>query len=162
MKRFVYKILLLALIIATCDVIFGEAMDYIVNHISVGGRARDNYICNSATEDIMIFGSSRAVHHYNAHMIQDSLGMTCFNCGADGNGIILSYGRLLMLKERHQPKIIIHDVNPEYDLYVNDNTKYLGNLKLRYERGGISSIFDKSVPKSSSNIFSSSFKTFCK
>ena len=41
--------------------------------------------------------------------MEDSLHMTCYNCGNDGSGIVLSYGRLLMVKERKTPKIIIQD-----------------------------------------------------
>ena len=74
-------------------------MDYVVKNIEVGGRGRDNYICDKSVDDILIFGSSRAVHHYNSSMIEDSLGMSCYNCGDDGNGIILSYGRLSMISQ---------------------------------------------------------------
>ncbi|MBR6194915.1 MAG: hypothetical protein IKQ58_05535 [Prevotella sp.] len=143
MKKFVTKIILLFAIIAILDCLIGIVMSYVVNHIQVGGQGRDNYICNKAEEDILIFGSSRAVHHYNATMLEDSTGLSCYNCGDDSNGIILSYGRLMMAKERHQPKIIIQDVEPTYDLFKNDNHKYLGWLKARYERNGIPNIFDE-------------------
>lgn len=142
MKKYLIKIIILFAIIVFLDNIFGIAMNYVVNHIQVGGQGRDNYICNMANEDILIFGSSRAVHHYNATMFEDSLGLSCYNCGDDGNGIILSFGRLTMAKERHQPKIIIQDVATSFDLLINDNHQYLGWLKARYERTGIPVIFD--------------------
>lgn len=142
MKKFITKIILLFAIIAIIDCVTGAVMNYVVNHIQVGGQGRDNYICCRSEEDILIFGSSRAVHHYNATMIEDSTGLSCYNCGEDGNGIILSYGRLIMAKERHQPKIIIQDVAAPFDLLKNDNHKYLGWLKARYNRNGISKIFD--------------------
>ncbi len=116
-------------------------MGYIIDHVKVGGQARDNYICNKSEDDLLIFGSSRAVHHYNASMLEDSLGYSSYNCGEDGNGIILSYGRLHMIKERHQPKIIIYDVNPSFDIVINDNRKYLGYLRAHYDRDGIAPIF---------------------
>ena len=143
MKKFIAKIIFLFIIIGICDFLFGKGMDYIVNHIESGGQGRDNHICNTADEDILIFGSSRAIQHYNAQMIEDSLGMTCYNCGEEGNGIILSYGRLSMVRERHQPKIVILDVEPRFDLFKSNNSSYLGWLKARYEREGISEIFDK-------------------
>lgn len=142
MKNFVAKIILLFLIIGVCDFLFGKAMDYMIDQIKVGGQGRDNYICNFATDDILVFGSSRAMHHYNSQMLEDSLGMTCYNCGDDGHGIILSYGRLKMVRERHLPKIIIQDVSTGYDLFKNDNHQFLGLLKQRYDREGISEIFD--------------------
>lgn len=142
MKHFVFKLSIFAVIIVVCDVVIGRTMDYVVKNIEVGGRGRDNYICDKSVDDILIFGSSRAVHHYNSSMIEDSLGMSCYNCGDDGNGIILSYGRLSMIKERHQPKIVIHDVNPEFDVEVNDNSRYLGWLRSRYNRHEIATIFN--------------------
>lgn len=142
MKKFLYKLALFAVIIIICDFVIGRTMDYVVNHITVGGRGRDNYICNQSKDDVLIFGSSRAVHHYNSLMIEDSLGLSCYNCGDDGNGIILGYGRLLMIEERHIPKIIIYDINPSFDYELNNNTQYLGWLKPRYDREGINKIFD--------------------
>ncbi|MBQ8734756.1 MAG: hypothetical protein IJY75_02060 [Bacteroidaceae bacterium] len=127
---------------AIFDYFFGVVMGHVVNNINVGGQGRDNYICNVAEEDILVFGSSRAVHHYNSTILEDSLGMSCYNCGEEANGFILSYGRLLMALERHCPKVIIQDITAEFDLHKNDNHKYLGWLKTRYERAGVSEIFD--------------------
>jgi hypothetical protein len=113
------------------------------NH-SIGGYvAHHNYMNNEMAKDILIFGSSRAVHHYDAKMIGDSLGMSCYNCGQDGGGIILNYGQWLMIKEHSHPKLIIYDIQDTYDLYEGEpNNKYLGWLKPYYDRDGISEIFD--------------------
>lgn len=142
MKKFVGKIGVFFLLVIVADVVIGHGLDYMISHITVGGQGRDNYIANEAKDDVLVFGSSRAVHHYNSTMIEDALGMSCYNCGDDGSGIILSYGRLLMIKERHQPKIIIQDVNPNFDLMVNDNHKYLGWLKSHYNKECLHAIFE--------------------
>ncbi len=141
MKRFLLRVALLFCVIAIADWSFGVCMNYIVNSIDVGGQGNDNYICNISKDDIIIMGSSRAERHYNALMIEDSLGMSCYNCGVAGNGIILDYGRLMMIKERHDPCIIICDINPSFDLWENDNHTYLGWLKSRYDRHGVADIF---------------------
>jgi hypothetical protein len=142
MRKFIIKIIILLLIIVAIDQIIGYAFSYAFDQIKIGGRGRDNHICNVTEDDILVFGSSRAVHHYNTAILEDSTKMTCYNCGDNGCGIILSYGRLLMVKERYQPKLIIQDVNPDYDLLKGDNSKHLGWLKSRYEREGIKEIFD--------------------
>lgn len=142
MKSFLLKIGLLIGIVVVADVVIGYSLETITNSITVGGQGRDNYIANQAEEDVLVFGSSRAIHHYNPEIIEDELGMSCFNCGDDGDGIILAYGRLLMLKERHHPKVVIYDVNPSFDLEVNDNHKYLGRLKSHYDRDVIKPIFN--------------------
>ena len=59
-------------------------------------------------------------------MISDSLGVSCYNAGESGCGIILAYGRLLMILERYTPKAIIYEVTPDFDyLDGKDNHKYL-------------------------------------
>jgi hypothetical protein len=142
MRRFLLKIGLLLGIVVVADIVFGYSLEYVTSHIAVGGQGRDNYIANQANEDVLVFGSSRAVHHYNPEIIEHGLGMSCYNCGDDGSGIILSYGRLLMLQERHQPKVVIYDVNPSFDLEANDNHKYLGWLRSHYDRDVIKPIFN--------------------
>ena len=140
MKRFVLKVFIFALLLGAMDIVIGLFFDYALSKATLTDFGRDNHITNIGTEDILIFGSSRAVHHYNAKMLKDSLGMDCYNCGEDGQGIILNYGRLLMEMERHQPKMVIYDLQPDYDIEENDNTKYLKWLKPHYDRKGISDI----------------------
>lgn len=142
MKTFLLKIGVLAMILLIADFSIGKVLEYVVENIKVGGQGRDNYIANELVDDILVFGSSRAVHHYNSSMIEDSLGMPAYNCGDDGSGIILSYARLLMIKERHQPKIIIQDIMPSYDLFKGDNHRYLGWLKLHYNKACVRPVFD--------------------
>ena len=142
MKRFVVKVTMFFALLAGIDVIWGYAFDNLVSRIDIGDVGRDNFICNKVADDIIVFGSSRAEQHYNAQMISDSLGISCYNCGEQACGIILSYGRLLMLLERHTPKMIIYEVTPEFDyLDGKDNHKYLYRLKQHYDRTGIDSIF---------------------
>lgn len=142
MRKFIMKVSAFLVLIGVFDVLFGWAMGSISKRIDIGGTGRDNFICDQVTDEIIIFGSSRAEHHYNAQMISDSLGISCYNCGESGCGIILAYGRLLMLTERYTPKAIIYEVTPGFDfLDGKDNHKYLGRLKQHYDRTGIDSIF---------------------
>ena len=129
MRKFILKVLLFFVVIAMVDRGFGLAMSNVLKGTQKGDWGRNNFIFNEVKSDVIILGSSRAIHHYDPQIISDSLSMSCYNCGEDGNGIILSYGRLMMVKERHQPKIIIQDVSTSFDLFKNDNHKYLGWLK---------------------------------
>lgn len=60
------------------------------------------------TSDIVIMGSSRAVHHYVPSIISDSLGLSCYNLGHDGKNIYYQYAGLNLLLN-HPPKVIIYD-----------------------------------------------------
>lgn len=143
MRRFLLKTILFFILLVVIDVIVGRALSYMVAHANGGDNGRNNYICNQTHEDVLVFGSSRAIHHYNPKVISASLGMSCYNCGQDGNGAILSYGRLQLILQRYSPKMVIYDVMPKYDLLKGeDNHRFLGWLRAYYDKPGIEEIFE--------------------
>ncbi len=141
MKKFLFKILLLSIIIFVTDKSIGCIFKFLQHHSKGGDTGRMEYIANNMNEDILIFGSSRAIHHYDPRIIADSLLESCYNCGRDGNGIIFSYGMYQLFKDRYTPKVIIYDIMDEYDLLKNDNEKYLDWLRYYYNKSEIDSIF---------------------
>lgn len=143
MIKFLIKLVVFGALLFGIDRGVGAAMSYFSNHAIGGYVAHHNYMNNELSKDVLIFGSSRAVHHYDAKMIEDSLGMSCYNCGQDGGGIILNYGEWLMIKEHCQPKLIIYDFEDSFDLYEGaPGAKFLGWLKPFYDRDGIKDIFE--------------------
>ena len=143
MKRFFIQVLAFLAIVVAFDVICGVTLRHIESKAKGGFTFRDNYICDRLETDVLVSGSSRCVRHFNPQIISDSLGMTCYNSGQMGNGIILNYGRLKMIDERKKPKIIIYDLHPDFDLLEGeDNHRYLTWLKSHYYRDGISEIFE--------------------
>ena len=143
MKRFLLKLGLFFPLILIADIALGGALGYLANHVKGGFTQRDAYICNRLETDFLLMGSSRCVRHYNPQIITDSLGLSCYNTGQMGNGIILNYGRLRMMDERRKPKVVVYDINPEFDLLVgDDNHRYLTWLKQHYDREGIDEIFE--------------------
>lgn len=143
MKRFIIKLLAFLLLMFIVDRAVGLGMKYMQEHAKGGYVGHHNKIIYNSYEDILIFGSSRAIHHYNPQIIKDSLGVSCYNCGQDGNGIILFYGWWQIMKERHTPKLVIYDVTPGFDLLVGeDNHKYLGWLRSEYDNKNIKQIFE--------------------
>lgn len=142
MKRFVLKVFAFFAIIAVVDIAGGSGLKWLAAHARGGFTLRDNYICDSLRTDILLSGSSRCVRHYNPQIISDSLGVSCYNSGQMGNGIILNYGRLKMVNERQKPKLVIYDLHPGFDILVgDDNHRYLTWLKGHYDRDGIADIF---------------------
>ena len=129
MKKFILRILVFFAIVAVVDFAAGKVFHYLQANKADGRTGAEYYACRESNEDIIIMGSSRASHHYVPQILSDSLGMSCFNAGQDGNGIILQYGRWKMISERYTPKLIIYDVNPHFDLCVNDNMAYVDRLK---------------------------------
>jgi len=128
MKKFLINIAIFFAIVAVVDFSLGKVFHFMQSH--AGGRTgSEYYVCEKATEDVIIMGSSRASHHYVPEIITEKTGMSCFNAGQDGNGIILQYGRWKMMSERYTPKLIIYDISSSFDMAVNDNMTYVDRLK---------------------------------
>jgi len=128
LKKFLINIAIFFAILVVVDFSLGKIFHFI--QARAGGRTgTEYYVCERASEDVIIMGSSRASHHYVPEIITEKTGMSCFNAGQDGNGIILQYGRWKMLSERYSPKLLIYDVNPDFDLCKNDNMTYVDRLK---------------------------------
>ncbi|WP_028907737.1 hypothetical protein [Xylanibacter ruminicola] len=125
MKRLILKILLFLLICVVVDRGVGATMRWLMSHAQSGETYRNYYMFNKMKDDVLIFGSSRAMHHYNPLVIEGRVGVKCYNCGISGYGIILFYPRLMKILERYQPKLIIYDVYSSFDLKPGDNHKYL-------------------------------------
>lgn len=143
MQKFLLKSFLFFAIVAIIDILSGKLFAYLVEHSKGGDNWRNNYICDSVNDDILVFGSSRAFRHYNPVIFSDSLNMTCYNCGQDGNGAIFNEARYQLILQRYRPKVLIYDIFPEFDLLEGeDNHKYLKWLKAYYDRTGIPEVFE--------------------
>lgn len=129
MKRLAEKIVLFILLVVVVDVVFGVIMSSVLSSTTKGDWGRRNYIITKTTEDVLIFGSSRSIHHYDPQIISDSLHMSCYNCGEDGNGILSHFPRIEMILHRYTPHIIIYDLMPKYDFKICDNTSFLKLLR---------------------------------
>lgn len=139
MRKFLLKLSLFAVLFVVADKAVGLLATYLFDHARSGATEKNKYIVDRTNEDLLIFGSSRGVHHYDPRIFEDSLGVTCYNCAYDGCGIITAYGLLVSLTEHYTPKAIIYDVMPNFD-YIQDgepNAKYLGPLKLLALGGGV-------------------------
>lgn len=72
---------------------------------------RQLYCLEQSNDEILIMGSSRAAHHYVPQIIEDSLGMSCYNAGSDGQCIYYHYTLLASMLERGaKPKMVIYEV----------------------------------------------------
>lgn len=62
--------------------------------------------------DVVVIGSSKASHHYVPQMLEDSLGMTVYNCGQDGCFFLYQNCIINMILDRYTPKVILWDIQP--------------------------------------------------
>ena len=154
MKTFIGRIILFFVCVAVVDRVVGYGCDYINSHPK-GGDSKAHYDAfNTVTADVIVLGSSRARHHYNPSIIEDSLGLKCYNCGYDGNGIFNMYGRLTSICQRKAPQIVLYDVYAPNELYDLDNLRDLEGIKRYCENDSIASIIKDVAPMEKYKLFS--------
>ena len=158
MKKFIILIFALFAILAGIDIATGLVFDKLTLSAKRSYTGRNEFIADKLHDPVLVFGSSRSVHHYDPQVLADSLGVPCYNCGQDGMGIITFYGRFKLLTARYTPRLIIYDVTTDFDLRRNDNVTYLTWLKPYYHRPGIDSIFWHIEPTERVKMLSNMFR----
>ncbi len=130
MKHLSLRLFAFLFIVIFLDQLFGVVMSSVLKNTEKGDWGRNNFIFNKVNSDILILGSSRAIHHFNPQIFSDTLGMSCYNCGEDGMGIFLMYARFVAITERYKPKLIIYEILPGFDMFKErDNLKYMKFLR---------------------------------
>ena len=107
---FVFKFSILFFIIFLFDFLIGNGLRYLYYKQESGYQFRTTYSLEKADADILIFGSSRANHHYNSEIFENRLKMSCYNVGRYGSSIFYHSAILKGVLKRYTPKIIILDI----------------------------------------------------
>ena len=63
MKRFVFSLIALVALVIVGDWAVGHWLRHGFEQTPYGEIGRQNYICDSVNADIIVLGSSRALHH---------------------------------------------------------------------------------------------------
>ena len=76
--------------------------------------AKLNQILTRATAECIIVGSSRADHHYNSVLIEDSLGISTYNAGMDGQTLpYISCAVNAICRREPFPRLIVLEMHYE-------------------------------------------------
>jgi hypothetical protein len=94
------------------DLIFGNVLRHFYFKQKSGFYYHLIYSLDSTEAEVIILGSSRASRHYVPEIIEDSLNLTCFNTGVDGNYMFNNYAVYKSIIERYTPKVVLMDINP--------------------------------------------------
>lgn len=114
-KRFTINLLLLVVLVAISDCLIGMVLRYAYFTQRYGAGYRTTYAIDSTLADVLIFGSSRANHHYVPECFEDLLNMTYYNTGRDGNFIFYQEAILDCILKRYTPKVVILDYAGGFD-----------------------------------------------
>lgn len=127
MKKESVKLLFINLMILLLLVYsFDFALGYILSNYyfkqESGIQFRSTYAIEKTRSDILIFGSSRANHHYYPDIFEREFKLSYYNVGRDGNFIFYNYAVLKAILKRYTPKIIILDF--VYEEFKQDPGSY--------------------------------------
>lgn len=126
--RFSLNLLILFLIVFLLDRVSGTVVKRLYFSQVAGANYRTTYSIDSTRADILVFGSSRANHHYVPEIFEDSLKMSFYNTGRDGNFLLYNFAVFKTIIKRYSPKIIILDINANELYYNKENYDRLSSL----------------------------------
>lgn len=163
-----YKIIIsvvsLSVLLLIADWVIGTWSEKMYNASKYGMYHRQLYCLKDANEDILIMGSSRAAHHYVPQIFEDSLQMSCYNAGSEGQCIYYHYTLLASMIERGaRPKVILYEVM-DLDAEVSRLSSFtldaaLDRMAPHYgEFEAIDELFGKKDWKEHMKLFSKTFR----
>jgi hypothetical protein len=106
---FLFKFIVFFIIIAFFDFFIGKTLRYYYFKQRSGLEYRTTYSIEKTTAEILVFGSSKANHHYRPDIFEKELKLSFYNVGRDGNFIFYHYAVLQGILKRYSPKVIILD-----------------------------------------------------
>ena len=136
MKKIVVFVGIILAIVIGADLLIGAVSKSAIVNVKDVGVNQTNSVqaLFKRQAEVLILGPSTANHHFDCQILKDSLGMTCYNAGRDGQNIIYNAMVLDAFLTRCTPKWVIVDVTSSTlsDVWMsslNDFNCYYGILK---------------------------------
>jgi hypothetical protein len=120
--RFFVKLALFLLLVLALDRGIGYLLRVSYFKQSSGFLYRTTYSIDSTRADALIFGSSRANHHYVPQVMEAGLKMSNYNVGRDGMSLFYHDAVLRGVLARYKPRCVILDLKSRE--FMNDQNSY--------------------------------------
>lgn len=129
------------------DLSLGKLFGFMYNRINTGERGRAHFAVRKSQAALIVFGSSRALHHYDTRILSDSLHCVVYNAGRPAQTVMYHLAILKMILQRHTPEAVILDMNENEFVYEERKYDLLTTL-LPYYRSDppVREIIDKVKP----------------
>lgn len=131
MKKFGIRLLVFVFVVFIGDRIVGAFLSYKYGNSEYASYTKLKHSLN-AKEELLIFGSSRAQHHYDSRILAKGFGMSVYNYGFGGQGVEFSYLQLKETLKHNKPKHIILDLSVNILIDPEGNSKLRGTLTPYY------------------------------
>ncbi len=142
MVRFLKKTVFFFALMAVIDLSCGLGFNMLKQHAKGGDTRKNYYIAEQSCDDILVLGSSRAARHYDPRVLEEASGLSCYNAGEPGCGVITAYARYRMVADRKTPKMVLYEVSPRFDYFKGeDNSKYLGRVRQYADKLPVKAMF---------------------
>lgn len=117
--KLLVKLILFSLLILVIDQVIGFSTNYLLWNKNNNNLVPAEIIKRAINykPEIVILGSSRAMHHYNPEIIETVLGIKTFNLGIGGTNSYDHLNILQLLSTSAKPKCVIYDIY--YPLSIN-------------------------------------------
>lgn len=145
MKKFLVQVILFFFVVICVDVCLGYTFEYMKANSHSGKFKKLNH-AYAVDADILILGSSRALHHIIPEILVDSLGMSCYNCGWNASSIVPMYSIYSAIIKKSKPKIVIYDVYSACDIFDDKIVDKVLNMKPYYSHSVVHKIYDDVLP----------------
>jgi hypothetical protein len=120
--------------VAIIDLCFGIFIDsYSAKHPLPGDYLKIEYMMKSSDEDMLIIGSSVAINAYIPQIMEDSLGLTCFNGGCNSQTLPFYQCMVEGILSRYSPAYIVLSMRKD-DLF-DEGLGFINLLKPYYGKG---------------------------
>ena len=146
MKKFVLHCVIGLIIVFILDFAIGKGLEYFYFKQTSGFQHRTSYSIEQTNEDILVFGSSRANHHYKTDVFEKKLNSTFYNTGRDGNFIFYQTAILRSVLKRYKPKLILYDFAGKFSYEEGDYDRLSSLLPYYKHHPEIRSIVDLRSP----------------
>lgn len=109
--KFFKKLVIFCAIAFVADRVLGFALHTLYFSVPKGQFAQTTYAIDSADQDVIVLGSSRAVRHYNTRELSEKLSLSCYNAGRDAQFLPYYAAMEDVVLQKHVPKLFILDMN---------------------------------------------------
>lgn len=123
-RKIIFKIFVLLALLFVVDYTIGLGFGFLRDLALSKAPTKPitHYTINEVNEQVLIMGNSRANHHFVPQILSDSLGMTVYNCGRDGQPFEYSVAMIYAVLQRYAPEMIIVDFEPtSFDAKQNND-----------------------------------------
>ena len=114
MKKVSFFILSIIFFVVMADLILGRwSICYVKNHHLPGRYQPLDKLIKDVDTDILLIGNSLIQNGLNPQVLEDSLGMTCYNGGIAGQGLDFFETIVDCALQRYTPRIVVMAFRPE-------------------------------------------------